>query len=87
MCRRALELAVKWLYSAHSSLVKPYEETLSALIHTDEFRSLVKEDLFSRINYICRTGSNAEHNPPSITKAQAVIALEGLFCFMDFIAY
>lgn len=87
MCRRALELAVKWLYSADSSLVKPYEETLSALIHTDEFRSLVKEDLFSRINYIRRTGSNAEHNPRSITKAQAVIALESLFCFMDFIAY
>ena len=51
-CRRALELGVKWLYSVDSSLVRPYEDTLSALIYTDEFRNLVKEDLFNRIKYI-----------------------------------
>ena len=86
MCRHALELAVKWLYSADSSLKKPYEETLSALVYADGFRNLVKEDLFSRISYIRRLAAHAERNPRGITKAQAHIALHSLFQIMDFIA-
>jgi len=86
-CRRALELGVKWLYSVDSSLVRPYEDTLSALIYTDEFRNLVKEDLFNRIKYIQKVGNNATHSSRYITKGQALFALENLFYFMDFIAF
>ena len=86
MCRRALELGVKWLYSVDSSLSLPYQDTLATLIHTDEFKNLVKEDLFNRINYIRKVGNNAAHNTRNITKGQAIFALENLFYFMDFIA-
>ena len=86
-CRRALELGVKWLYSVDSSLVKPYDETLAALIHADAFRNLVKEDLFNRIKYIHKVGNNAAHSTRYITKGQALFALENLFYFMDFIAF
>lgn len=86
-CRRALELGVKWLYSVDSSLVRPYEDTLSALIYTDEFRNLVKEDLFNRIKYIQKVGNNATHSSRYITKGQALFALENLFYFMEFIAF
>ena len=87
MCRRALELGVKWLYSVDSSLPEPYQETLATLIHTDEFKNLVKEDLFNRVNYIRKVGNNAAHNTKNITKGQAAFALENLFHFMDFIAF
>ena len=86
-CRRALELGVKWLYSVDSSLVRPYEDSLSALIYTDEFRNLVKEDLFNRIKYIQKVGNNATHSNRHITKGQALFALENLFYFMDFVAF
>lgn len=86
MCRRALELGVKWLYSVDSSLPQPYQDTLATLIHTDEFKKLIQADLFNRINYIRKVGNNAAHNSRNITKGQAVFALENLFYFMDFIA-
>ncbi len=87
MCRRALELGVKWVYSVDSSLVQPYQDTLATLIHTDDFKNLIKEDLFNRINYIRKVGNNAAHNSRNITKNQAVFALENLFYFMDFVAF
>ena len=32
-CRRAMEFAVKWMYSVDSSLVMPYQDTLTCFIH------------------------------------------------------
>ncbi len=37
--RRALELAVRWLYKNDSALKLPYQENLSALIHAPTFRN------------------------------------------------
>ena len=87
MCRRALELAVKWVYSVDSSLEPPYQDTLSTLIHADSFKKLIKDDLFNRINYIRKVGNNAAHNDRNITAGQAAFALENLFYFMDFVAF
>ena len=33
-CRRAMEFAVKWMYSVDSSLVRPYQDTLVSLMST-----------------------------------------------------
>lgn len=41
--RRALELAVAWLYKHDSSLRPPYQDNLSALIHEPTFKTLVGE--------------------------------------------
>ncbi len=86
-CRRALEFAVKWLYSVDTSLKSPYQETLVTLINTDEFKSLVGNDIYRRISYIRTLGNIANHTPKKITKEQATYALENLFIFMDFVAY
>lgn len=37
-CRKALELAVKWVYSADSTMVMPYKDNLQALVHEPSFR-------------------------------------------------
>ncbi|MCK9315579.1 MAG: DEAD/DEAH box helicase family protein [Verrucomicrobia bacterium] len=86
-CRTALEFAVKWVYSVDGRLSLPYEETLAALIHTNDFRDMVPQGLFPKINYLRKVGNNAAHNPKSISRDQAVLALQNLHSFLDFVAY
>ena len=38
-CRKALELAVKWVYAVDKSIQAPYKDTLSALIHEQKTAS------------------------------------------------
>lgn len=40
-CRRAMEFAVKWMYSVDTVLDMPYQDNLVSLINTDEFRGIV----------------------------------------------
>ena len=37
-CRKALELAVKWVYAADTMIDMPYKDNLQALIHEPSFR-------------------------------------------------
>ena len=86
-CRRSLEFAVKWLYSVDTSLIPPYQDNLATLINTEEFKKLVKYDLWKRINFIRILGNNAAHGSVKFTPDQAELALENLFIFLDYIAY
>lgn len=52
LTRRALELAVKWLYASDSELRVPYQDNLSSLIHEPTFKSIIDEDLFPLMKYI-----------------------------------
>jgi len=85
--RTAMEFAVKWLYSVDESLALPYTQTLVALTGSEDFRDLLPAGLFPKLNYIRKVGNNAAHNPGSVTKDQAVLALENLHSFMGFIGY
>ena len=85
--RRATEFAVKWMYSVDSSLVMPYQDTLVTLINTVEFKGIVGNDLYRRLNFIRMVGNNAAHSSKTITPEQAQLALENLFYFLDFVAY
>ena len=38
-CRRAMEFAVKWMYSVDSALSMPYQDTLVSLMNTESFRN------------------------------------------------
>ena len=86
-CRRAMELAIKWMYSVDGSLVKPWDDKLISLMSTDEFRDLVDSDLLHRLDFIRKIGNIAAHAGKKITKEQAQLCLENLFIFMDYIAY
>ncbi len=85
--RRAAEFAVKWMYSVDSSLVMPYQDTLVTLINTVEFKDIVGNDIYRRINFIRMVGNNSAHSAKAVTPEQAAVALENLFYFMDFVAY
>ena len=86
-CRRAMEFAIKWMYSVDGSLVKPWDDKLISLMSTDEFRDLVDADLLHRLDFIRKIGNIAAHAGKKITREQAQLCLENLFIFMDYIAY
>ena len=85
-CRRAVEFAVKWMYSVDSALVMPYDDRLASLMDTEDFRAIVDRDLWQRLKYIRQTGNAAAHTGKKITKEQAQLCLENLWYFMDFVA-
>lgn len=86
-CRRAMEAAVKWMYSVDRALVMPYQDNLISLISTDEFRNIVDANLLRRMDFIRKTGNAAAHAGRKITREQAALCLENLFIFLDFVAY
>ena len=86
-CRRAMECGVKWMYSVDGALVKPWQDTLADLMNTEEFRDIVGEDLWRRMDHIRRMGNAAAHGGKALTRAQAELCLENLYIFLDFVAY
>lgn len=85
-CRRAMEFAVKWMYSVDKDLKKPYDTTLVCLMNTDELRAIIDNDLYERMDFIRKTGNIAAHRPKSVSIEQAKLCIENLYYFMDFIA-
>ena len=77
--RRALELAVAWLYKHDPALKLPYQDNLSALIHEPTFKALVGEAIFSKARVITRLGNQAVHSNRSIQQFDALTAVRELF--------
>lgn len=86
-CRRSMEFAIKWMYSVDQSLIRPYQDNLCSLMHTEEFRDIVDDTLWKRLDFIRRMGNNAAHTGKKATFDQASLCLQNLFIFLDFIAY
>lgn len=86
-CRRAMEFAVKWMYSVDKDLEMPYQDNLQSLMNQDEFRQIVGEDIWKRMDLIRKKGNTAAHNSGKITKEVALLCLENLHIFLDFVAY
>ena len=85
-CRRAMEFAVKWMYSVDKDLEMPYDTTLVALMSTEEFHDVVGSDLLFRMTYIRKRGNEAAHSGNKISLEQAKLCIENLYIFMDFVA-
>ncbi len=86
-CRRAMEFAIKWMYSVDSSLSTPYDDRLVSLMDNEDFRDIVGQDVWQRMKLIRILGNNAAHTGKKITKEQAELCLENLFVFLDQVAY
>ena len=86
-CRRAMEFAVKWMYSVDGSLVLPYDDRLVSLMDNEDFRDIVGQDIWRRMKLIRTLGNNAAHTGKKISEEQAALCLENLFVFLDFVAY
>ena len=86
-CRKALELAVKWVYAADGSLSLPYRDSLQALIHEPGFRFTLDQSTWGKLPYIVKLGNLAVHTDKRINRGDAVLALKGLFEFVQWIDY
>ena len=49
-CRRAMEIAVKWMYSVDSELSVPFDENLRSLLNDGVFHDVVGDDLWKRLD-------------------------------------
>lgn len=85
-CRRAMEFAVKWMYAVDDALEKPYDERLASLLTNEDFREIVGNDLLIRMEYIRKTGNDGAHKNKVIRKDRALLCLQNLYYFMDFVA-
>ena len=86
-CRRAMEFAIKWMYSVDGVLKMPYQDTLISLMSTEEFKDIIDDDLMKRMHFIRKMGNNAAHSGKKITEEQAILCLENLQIFFDFVCY
>lgn len=86
-CRKALELAVNWVYSADSTIQQPYKNNLQSLIHEPSFRFAVDETTWHKLPYIIKLGNLAVHTSKSISRSDAILALNALFEFVEWIDY
>lgn len=86
-CRKALELAVKWVYSADSTIAMPYKDNLQSLIHETTFRFALDSNTWGKLPYIVRLGNLAVHTERSVSSSDALMSLRGLFEFIEWIDY
>jgi type I restriction enzyme R subunit len=87
LSRRALELAVKWVYSFDSEIKIPYQDNISSLIHDTNFLAIIDEDLLLLMKYVVKLGNVAVHTNSSITRDEAVLSLHHLYQFVSWIDY
>ncbi|MDU8846613.1 DEAD/DEAH box helicase family protein [Clostridioides difficile] len=85
--RRALELAVKWLYANDSDLVLPYQDNLSTLIHNNSFIELIDYDMLPLLKYIVKLGNLSVHTSANIERGEAILSLNNLHQFVSWIDY
>ena len=77
--RRALELAVSWLFRADRSLKTPYKSDLSAFLFEPGFRVLVGPALHAKMDVIRKLGNGAVHSARPVPRAEGLSVLRELF--------
>ncbi|RKI74231.1 DUF4145 domain-containing protein [Corallococcus sp. AB049A] len=77
--RRALELAVAWLYKHDASLKLPYQDNLSALLHEPTFRNTAGDAVFTKARVITKLGNEAVHGHRPVRQYDALTSVRELF--------
>lgn len=86
-CRKALELAVKWVYSADNTITMPYKDNLQSLIHEPSFRFALDSQTWGKLPFIIRLGNLSVHTERAVNNADALLSLESLFEFIEWVDY
>ena len=83
--RRGLEKSVRWLYANDRELRQPYDDQLSALMDTAEFRGLIPPAILPDLHYIRKTGNAAAHDK-KVVDTQSVACVKLLHRFTKWFA-
>ena len=86
-CRKALELAVKWVYAADNTVQMPYKDNLQSLLHEPSFRFAVDRATWGKLPFIVKLGNLAVHTERSVQPGDALASLCGLFEFVQWVDY
>src|SRR4051812_47115008 len=84
--RRALELAIQWLYKHEAALKLPYRDDLNALLHEPTFKKTVGATIFAKADMIRRLGNQAVHTKKRISESDALTATRELFHLLFWLA-
>src|SRR5579862_811857 len=84
--RRALELAVRWLYEHDPTLLPPYDAALNALLHESTFRDTVPREVWLKARLIKDLGNEAVHSRRELAPRDAEQAVRELFHFLYWLA-
>lgn len=87
LSRRALELAVRWVYVHDDALTMPYRDNISSLIHEYSFCKLIQPKLFDMLKYTIKLGNVAVHTNTNVKHDAAVLSLRCVFQFCKWIDY
>jgi hypothetical protein len=85
--RKALELAVKWVYAHDTEMQMPERDNLMSLLHAPTFRDALDPAIWEKLPLIARLGNVAAHTERSIGKEAARLSLTALFDFIQWIDY
>ncbi len=85
-CRRAMEFAIKWMYSVDSGLEMPYADDLYTLMYEDSFKAFVPPEIFFEIDYIRKTSNKIVHTTKKFSYDIALLCLKNLSAFLDFVS-
>ena len=85
--RRALELAVKWVYSFDEDLNLPYQDNISSLIHNNSFVELIDSEMLPMLKFVIKLGNVAVHTNAGIKREEAILSLHNLYQFINWIDY
>ncbi len=85
--RKALELAVKWVYAADNTIKMPYRDNLQSLIHEPAFRFAMDHQTWGKLPYIIKLGNLAVHTEKAIGRSEAILSLSALFEFIQWLDY
>ncbi|MFI2478493.1 DEAD/DEAH box helicase family protein [Nocardia xishanensis] len=77
--RRALELAVNWLFKADSSLRMPYRDDLNAKLKEPTLVQVAGSVIVTKMDVVRRRGNVAVHRPGDVPAQDAVNAVDELF--------
>ena len=84
--RRAMEFAIKWMYSVDKELELPYQDNLYTLLDSEDYRQIIGSDMWTRLNYIRVSGNRVAHSNKKMGMDEAMLCLENLCIFLDYIA-
>jgi type I restriction enzyme R subunit len=85
--RRALEMAMAWLYKHDAALRLPYQDSLNALLHEPTFRNTAGEEIFSKAKIIKDLGNHAVHSKREIFPQDSYIAVREFFHIAYWVAH
>ncbi|MFC5404653.1 DEAD/DEAH box helicase family protein [Cohnella soli] len=85
--RKALELAVKWVYAADNTITMPYKDNLQALVHEPSFKFAMENQTWGKLQFIIKLGNLAVHTNQAVSRSDAVLSLSALFEFIQWLDY